>query len=102
MGSSTIQWSKIKRVFFFILGVIGCVGICHIKTRAPINSRNSYKNKARTHTIPLLAVSNEKMEFIYYYANECSSLDNVSLMKRSGLECRMNSGFINSQILNNT
>ncbi|XP_014090357.3 putative nuclease HARBI1 [Bactrocera oleae] len=75
-----------------IQGVIGCVGICHIKTRAPINSRNSYKNKARTHTIPLLAVSNEKMEFIYYYANECSSLDNVSLMKRSGLECRMNSG----------
>ncbi|XP_018783276.1 PREDICTED: putative nuclease HARBI1 [Bactrocera latifrons] len=73
-------------------GVIGCIGSCHIKTREPVTSKNSYKNKDRTYSIPLQAVSNEKMEFLYYYVGECGSLDNALLMEKSGLEYQINSG----------
>ncbi|XP_039950127.1 putative nuclease HARBI1 isoform X2 [Bactrocera tryoni] len=73
-------------------GVIGCIGSCLIKTRAPLTSKNSYKNKDRTHSIPLQAASNEKMEFIYYYVGECGSLDIASLMEKSELEYQINSG----------
>ncbi|XP_054743847.1 putative nuclease HARBI1 [Anastrepha obliqua] len=73
-------------------GVIGCIDSCHFTIRAPIHSHNSYINKKGTHSVILQAVSNEKMEFVFFYAGECGSLDDASLLLKSGLEAKINSG----------
>ncbi|XP_036321183.1 putative nuclease HARBI1 [Rhagoletis pomonella] len=71
-------------------GVIGCIDSCHLTIRTPKHAKKSYANRKGTHSVLLQAISNEKMEFLYFYAGECGSLNDASLIAKSGLENKIN------------